>query len=89
MKLLDRIKKLLANKYNMKALDKVKTIIRWQATKNMAASTMKIDQSAFVKDFVIEKRLINCNTNFILIKARLAIKISNLKDYNKTHLQEY
>ena len=83
MKPLNKLKQLLANKYNMKNLDKVKTIIWWQVTKNIKAGTMMINQSAFVKDFIIEKRLIECNTNIIPMKAGLAIKMSDLENYNK------
>lgn len=43
IKLLNEVKKLLVNKYDMKDLRKVKTIIGWQIMRDIAAGTMKID----------------------------------------------
>lgn len=40
---LDAMKKSLIIKYNMKNLGKMKTIIRWQMTRDIAMRTMKID----------------------------------------------
>lgn len=37
------IKKLLANKYNMKNLGKVKIIIKWQVTRDKVMHIIKID----------------------------------------------
>lgn len=55
----------------------------------MAVGTIKIDQLAFIKDLVIEKKLTDCNANVILIKTGLAIEIEDPKNYNETDLQEY
>ena len=44
---------------------------------------IKFDLSTFIKDLVIEKRLIKCNANIISMKARSIIKILDIKDYNK------
>lgn len=73
----------------MKDLGEVKTIIDWQITREPAAHTMKIDQSALIKDLVIEEGLTNCNANVIPIKAGSAIEITNLEDYQETELREY
>lgn len=86
---LNVIKKLLAKKYNMKDLGKVKTIIEWQVTKNTAACTMKIDQSAFIRDLIIEKRLNKCNANVIPMKTGLSLKMLEPNDYDKTDLHIY
>lgn len=51
--------------------------------------TMKIDQSAFIRDLVIKERLTDCNTNVILMKARLSIEMGDPEDYKKTNLQIY
>lgn len=50
---------------------------------------MKIDQSAFIRDLVIEEGLIDCNANVISIKARSLIKMGDSEDYKETDLQEY
>ncbi len=50
---------------------------------------MKIDQLAFIKDFVIKKGLTDCNTNIIPMKAESAIEITDLEDYKETKLREY
>lgn len=73
----------------MKDLDKVKTIIGWQVTRNTAASTIKINQSAFFRDLIIEKSLIEYNANVIPMKARSSIEMLKLDDYNKTNLNTY
>lgn len=52
----------------MKDLGKVKTIIGWQITRDLVIGTIKIDQSAFIRDLIIEKAFINCNALVIPIK---------------------
>lgn len=86
---LDTLKKSLAIEYNMKDLGEVKTIIRWQVTRDMAIYTMKIDQSAFIRDLVIKEGFKNCNANVILIKAGSAIKMFEPDNYNKTNIYTY
>lgn len=54
----------------------------------MVLKTIKINQSAFVKNFVIKKKLIDYNANIILIKAILAIEILDTKNCSKTDLQK-
>lgn len=79
MATLKALKKLSGKKYKMKNLAKVKIIIGWQVTRDPAAHTMIIDQSAFIRDFVIKEGLTNCNANVIPMKVRSAIKMNNLK----------
>lgn len=50
---------------------------------------MKINQSVFIQDLVIEERFTNCNANVITIKADLSIKMTNSKDYKKSNLDIY
>lgn len=50
---------------------------------------MKIDQSAFIRDLVFEKKLINCNANVIPIKAGSLIEMGDPKDYEENDLQTY
>lgn len=80
------LKKLLTEKYNIKNLDKRKIIIRWQITRNIAVCIMKIDQSAFIKNLIIQKKLIKYNTNVIVMKARLDIEMFKLDNYKETNL---
>lgn len=86
---LDALKKLMATKYNIKNLSEVKTIIGWQVTKDMARRIIKINQTAFIKDLVIEEGLTNCNTNVIPMKAKSAIEMSKPNNYNKTNIHTY
>lgn len=58
-------------------------------TRDISTQTNKIDQSAFIRDLVIEEKLIKCNANVIPIKARSAIKMTDSNDYNETNLQKY
>lgn len=50
---------------------------------------MKIDQSAFIQDLVIEKGLTECNANVIPMKADSAIEMSEPKDYEEADLSTY
>lgn len=46
--ILDILKKVLGQKYNIKDLGEVQTIIRWQIIENPTTHILKIDQEAFV-----------------------------------------
>ena len=46
--------------------------------------TIKINQLAFIRDFVIKERLIDCNANVILMKTGFAIEMNDLEDYEET-----
>lgn len=48
MTILDITKASFSRKYNIKDLEKMKIIIRWQITRNLISNTMKINQSAFI-----------------------------------------
>lgn len=50
---------------------------------------MKIYQSAFVWDLVIEEKLTNYNANVIPIKVGLSIKMTNLENYNETNFHTF
>ena len=50
---------------------------------------MKIDQSAFIKDLVIEKGLNDYNSSIIPIKARSSIEMLDIDDYKETDLYKY
>ncbi len=83
---LKALKAFLAKKYNTKDLGEVKTIIGWQIHRDLAAGIMKIDQSAFIQDLVIEKGLTDCNANVIPMKAGSSIKMADLEDYESADL---
>lgn len=69
IKPLNEIKKLLANKYDMKNLKEVKIIIGWHVMRDIVVGTIRIDQSVFIRDFVIKDILMDYNANVILMKA--------------------
>lgn len=50
---------------------------------------MKVHQSAFVLDLVIDKRLTNCNVNVIPMKVGSSIKMTDPEDYDKTNHHTY
>lgn len=50
---------------------------------------MKIDQSAFIRDLVIEEGLTECNANVIPMKAGSAIEMSEPKNYEDADLRTY
>lgn len=80
------LKKLLGKKYKMKDLGKAKTITGQQIIRDTVAGTIKIDQLAFIKDFVIEESLINYKVNMVSMKPGSVIEMTSLKDYEKTKL---
>lgn len=87
MALLEKLKECLAKEYNTKDLGEIKTIIGWQFSQDTALGTIKIDQSAFIRDFVIEECLTECNANVIPMKAGSAIDMGESEDYKETDLR--
>lgn len=73
----------------MKNLGEVKTIIRQQITRNPVLGNIKIDQSVFIRNLVIEEELLNCNAIIILMKGDLIIDMPDTDDYEATKLHEY
>lgn len=69
----------------MKDLEKVKTIIRWQINWDTVSEMIKISQSAFIRDLIIEEELTKCNTNVISMKTASAIKMTELEDYEEVN----
>ena len=50
---------------------------------------MKINPSIFIRDLIIKKGLIDYNSNIILLKSGLIIKITKIKGYKKIDLSVY
>lgn len=86
---LEIVKRELGKEYNVKDLGEVKTIIGWQITRNPSTQTLKIDQSSFICDLVIEKNLTNCNSNVIPMKAGFAIEMIEHNNYEDTEIKPY
>lgn len=84
---LKALKVSFAKEYNIKDFGEIKIIIGWQIYPDFIVGTMKIDQSSFVRDLVIKKRLNDCNANVIPMKAGSSIK--NLKDYKEANFYIY
>lgn len=89
MSLLEELKGCFAKKYNTNDLEEIKMIIEWQISKDTVLGTMKIDQSTFIRDMVIKKRLIKYKPNVVPMKANFTIDKSKVKDYKETNLQVY
>lgn len=86
---LDWIKENLKNEYNVKDLGEVKTIIGWQVTRNWDAATLKIDQSAFIRDLLEEENLTDCNAINIPMKAGSFIEMHEEDDYKEADIKIY
>lgn len=86
---LDWIKECLKNEYNVKDLGEVKTIIGWQVTRNWDVGTLKIDQSAFIRDLLEEENLTDCNAVNIPMKAGSFIEMLEDDDYEETDIKAY
>ncbi len=86
---LETVKKEPGNEYNVKDLGEVETIIGWQITRDLSTQTLKIDQSSFICNLVIEESLRNCNSNIIPMKAGSAIEMIEHDDYEDTKIKPY
>ena len=86
---LETVKKELKNEYNVNDLGELETIIGWQIMRDPFTQTLKIDQSSFIRDLVIEKNLTNCNSNIIPMKAGSAIEMIEHNDYEDTEIKPY
>lgn len=73
----------------MKDLGKVKTIIKWQITRDLVLGIIKIDQVIFIRNLVIEEDFINCNTTVILMKTNSVIDMLDVNDYKEIKLYKY
>lgn len=72
---LETAKRELGKEYNIKDLGEVEAISGWQITRDPSTQTLKIDQSSFIRNFIIKESRTNCNSNVIPMKAGSAIKL--------------
>ncbi len=86
---LKTVKKEQGKGYNVKDLGEVETIIGWQITRDPSTQTLKIDQSSFIRDLVIEESLTNRNSNTIPMKAGSAIEMIEHNDYKDIEIKQY
>lgn len=87
--ILNILNKVLSQKYNIKDLREVQTIIEWQITQNSATRILKIDQVVFIRDLVTEKGLTKCNRNVIFIKTGSFIKMIKFDNYEEIKHHPY
>ncbi len=87
--ILNTLKEFLTKEYDTKDLSEIKTIIEWQINRDTTKGTMKIDQSAFIRDLVIKEKLTDYIANTISMKAGLSIEMGDLEDYKETDLRTY
>ena len=79
----------ISNKYNVKDLGEVCTIIRWQVTRDGTAGTLKINQSSFIRDFIESENVTDCNSVSIPMKAGCFIEMSEPGDYEEVDIKPY
>lgn len=83
------IKSKLEKEFNVKNLKEVEKIIGCQIMCNPFTQTLKINQSSFICNLVIEENLIDCNSNIIPMKASSAIKIIKHDNYKIIEIKPY
>lgn len=76
-------------KYKLKDLGEVKTIIKWQITRDLGSNTMKINYSAFICDLFIDENFFDCNANVVSIKASFVIDMTETDAYKEEDLHTY
>ena len=86
---LNSLKRLLLMEYDVKDLSETKTNISWQITRDSVTQIMKLDQSTFIRNLVIEENLSDYNANVISMKAGSVINMSEANDYKEENLHMY
>lgn len=81
------MKSLLSRQYNVKDFRETKTIIGWQVTRNVERDTMKIVQSAYIRDLLEEEDLGDCKSVNIPMKA--GSDLAEPDDYEEADLKSY
>ena len=89
MQALDNLKENLSKEYDMKDLGEVKTIIGWQITRNLSTRTIRVSQSAYIRDLLEEENLTNCNAPTIPMKAGSFIEMNEPDDYDEADSGDY
>ncbi len=79
----------ISNKYNVKDLGEVRTIIGWQVTRDRITGTLKINQSSFIRDLIESENMTDCNSVSIPIKAGCFIEMSKPGDYGEGDIKPY
>lgn len=76
-------------KYNVKDLEKVKIIIRWQVIRDFDIEMLKIDQSAFINNVFKSKNITDYYFVNNLIKAKYFIDMQVLGNYEEAEIKPY
>ena len=79
----------LSKEYDMKDMGDMKTIISWQVTRDLGTKTLRICQSAYIRDLLKEENFTNCNAPTIPMKAGSAIEMNEPDDYDEADLTTY
>lgn len=64
-------------------------IIGWQITRDLEVGTLKINQSAFIKNLLEEKDLARNNSVNIPMKVGNVIQMNNIDNYKETNIKIY
>lgn len=79
----------LSREYNVKDLGETKIIIGWQVTRDIEKGTLKIEQSACIRDLLEEEDPTDCKSVNIPMKAGSTIDMGEPNDYEKADLKSY
>lgn len=83
------LKDAIKREYDVKDLGDVQTIIGWQVTWDLKAKTLKIDQSAFIRDLFESENMSDCNFVSIPMKTGCFIKMSEHDDDEEAEIKPY
>lgn len=59
----------LIYEFNIKDLSEAKTIIGWEISRDFQVGTLKIDQKAYIRDFLESEGMSSCHPTVFLMKA--------------------
>ena len=89
LKALEWLKDQLLKEFNMKDLGEVKTIIEWKIKRDLATSTLKIDQKGYIQDLLESEGMISCHPTVFPVKAGSTFFLDHAGNYQQADLITY
>ena len=76
-------------KFNIKDLGEIKTIIGWEITRELAISTLKIDQKGYIRDLLEFEEMTSCHHTVLPVKAGSTFFLDQAGNYQQADLIAY
>lgn len=76
-------------KFNMKDLEKAKTIIGQKITQEFTVEILKIDQKKYIQNFLKSKKITLYYSTVFLVKAKSFFFLDQVEDHRQADLAAY